>query len=123
MVTSGFSGDYPMTIREIRRLANEGVPLCRTSMYSESTIRGVFSRGGVSTMVRFTNLGTMNRDYRGPIRCCHGGVSSALALLRIVGGRNMGGFVFDSDTAICNAPRAIPLIRAVPGNSPAGPCN
>ncbi len=121
-IVSGLSGDYRRTLGEIRRVANGGLAFCGRSLYSLRTIREIFTGSGFSTIVRFTKLGTINRSIRVPLTCCRGGVKDAVGLYGAVTGRNYGGLIFDSSTAICNSPRAIPVARSFPLRY-AGPCN
>lgn len=123
VIISGCCGTDPGTLRHIRRVIKGGIGFCRYSIHSGGGLSSMFGRGGVSTIVRFTNLGTMNRSYRGPLRCCSGGVNKALTLYRIVESGNYGGVMFSSSTAICNVGGISPLARSVGANNAAGPCN
>lgn len=123
IVISGFCGYGGSDVSEVGTLINESFPCCRYSVHSHRKLSGVFGGRGVSSIVRFTNLGTINRDIRGPLRCFSGGVSNALILLSIVEGGNYGGVIFSSSTAICKAGGVSPLARSVRVNNMAGPCN
>ncbi len=122
IIVSGLSGDDGRSLTEMRGVANGTIGFCRRSMEGGSTLHGVFGRGGVRTIVRFTNLGTINRSIHRPLVCCSGGLVDAVTLLRIVARTGIGGFIFSSSTAICNITAIVPLIRNVPLNT-VGPCN
>lgn len=122
MVTSGLCGTSRGTMSEMGRVAKGSLGFCGTSVHSGRTVGRVFRGRRVRSIVRFTKLGTMNRSIIGPLRCCRGGVTKALILYSMVEGRNIGGVVFDSSTAMCNSPTFVPVARRYPGKAYAGPC-
>lgn len=126
MVISSLSGSGVRILSNVRGVANVHPTFRRISLHSGTTARTIF-RGcpTVRNVVRFTTDGTMNRDMRGPLLCCHGGLISLVGLLRLVPGCGMGNVVFSSSYAICNrpGPRGLPMARRTPRRGTASPCN
>lgn len=123
VVLSGLYGDGHDMLPIVRHLNNGRPAFIRNSVHGRTLVARVLRSRTVSAIVRFTKLGTINRSMRGPLRCCSGGIGNALHLVDTVHTTGIGGFVFDSSTAICNSRPGVPCIRDFPANAPRDPCN
>ena len=101
------------------REAVPDVPLVQADIAETGTVRDVVRRYGVTAVIHFAALASVEESGRAPARYYQNNVTNTLALLEALVEASVDRFVFSSSAAVYGEPRETPI----PETHPTGPIN